>query len=434
MSTKDGSKPKEGKPRGYGRGNQSPSTPGTKRAKGACDALGDNIFEHGQKGSTDQMQNTYKAIIKYVGNAFGTNMSTELRNRIRFVIPAPVESADTLAKYKKDMAQRQKMHDRMQQARRAHLAVMQADPSKDINFPLEIIKLEMEIDQADYDMETPLEVSKSATGDDKTISYNAWKAHGVDSQNLVIHRGKVFELILGQCTQNLIDKMKYDKEYKRVTESNDPLLLYSLIERTVMTQTEQRNPFKTAFELKLELYQYEQGAMSNTDWYERFNTKVEIATALEIVFCDPCLLKHTLAKDTSFHDSTGTVPTLESLSDHDHERLIQIAQERQLAHIFLSNSGKQHAHLKQSLEEDYTMGNDLYPTTRQEVLRVLDQFTKPVSTNISLGTAFTQKKGKDIENIGKGPKCTYCKRFNHIEDDCHKKALRRKEEDRRKGG
>jgi hypothetical protein len=139
----------------------------------------------------------------------------------------------------------------------------------------------------------------------KAISYNAWKAHGVDSQNLVIHRGKVFELILGQCTQNLIDKMRYDKEYKKVTESNDPLLLYSLIERT--SQTEQRNPFKTAFELKLGLHQYEQGAMSNTDWYERFNTKVEIATALEIAFCDPCLLKHTLGK---IHQST--VPLIQS--------------------------------------------------------------------------------------------------------------------------
>jgi hypothetical protein len=138
MSTKDGGKPKEGKPRGYGRGtnssgNKSPSTPGTKRA---CEALGENIFEHGQKGSTDQMQKTYNAIIKYVGNTCGTNMSTELLNRTRFVIPAPVESADTLANYKKDMAQRQKMYDRMQQARRAHLAVMQADHSKDINFPL----------------------------------------------------------------------------------------------------------------------------------------------------------------------------------------------------------------------------------------------------------------------------------------------------------
>jgi hypothetical protein len=427
MSAKDGGKSKEGKPRGYGRGitsngNKSTCTPGTKGAKGACEALGNDIFEHGQKGSADQMQNTYKAIIKYVGNTFGTNMSTELRNRIHFVIPAPMESATTLTKHKKDTAHRQKMHDRMQKARRAHLAVMMSDPTK---FPLDIPKLEIEIDQADYEMETPLEISKSATGEDKTISHNAWKAHGVDSQNLVIHRGKVFELILGQCTQNLIDKMKYDKEYKRVTESNDPLLLYSLIERTVMTQTEQRNPFKTAFELKRELYQYEQGTMSNTDWYERFNTKVEIATALEIVFCDPCLLKHTLAKDSSFHGSNGTVPTLDSLSDQDHERLIQIAQERQLAHIFLSNSGKQHAHLKQSLEEDYTMGNDLYPTTRQEVLRVLDQFTKPVSINISHGTAFAQKnsKGKDTEeNIGKGPKCTYCKRFNHIEDECHRKA------------
>jgi hypothetical protein len=67
------------------------------KEKRGCEALGNNIFEHGQKGSADQMQNTFKSIIKYVGNTFGTNMSTELKNRTRFVIPAPVGSATTLA-------------------------------------------------------------------------------------------------------------------------------------------------------------------------------------------------------------------------------------------------------------------------------------------------------------------------------------------------
>ena len=75
MSAKNG-----GKPRGYGRGTTSndikpTNTPATKGEKGACEALGNDIFEHGQKGSADQMQNTFKSIIKYVGNTFGTNMN-----------------------------------------------------------------------------------------------------------------------------------------------------------------------------------------------------------------------------------------------------------------------------------------------------------------------------------------------------------------------
>jgi len=104
--------------------------------------------------------------------------------------------------------------------------------------------------------------------------------------------------------------------------------MYSLIECTVLAQTEQSSPIATAIKLKLKLYLFEQGTLSNADWYEQFNTKVDFATALDDVFYKPCSVKHTLATDSYFLDAvTGITPVLESLSANERTRLIKVAQE-----------------------------------------------------------------------------------------------------------
>ena len=125
--------------------------------------------------------------------------------------------------------------------------------------------------------------------------------------------------------------------------SHDPLQMYSLIERTVLAQTEQCNPIATVIEFKLKLYLFEQWTLSNADWYEQFNTKVDNATSLDVVLYDSCALKHTLATDPYFLDAaTGVTPALESLSADERTRLIEFMQEHHLTFLFLRNSGRPH--------------------------------------------------------------------------------------------
>ena len=52
------------------------------------------------------------------------------------------------------------------------------------------------------------------------------------------HRGQVYALILGQCTQLLQDKLKQDATWSSVSKSYDPLELYKLIEKVILKQTE----------------------------------------------------------------------------------------------------------------------------------------------------------------------------------------------------
>jgi hypothetical protein len=98
--------------------------------------------------------------------------------------------------------------------------------------------------------------------------------------NLIKHQGQAFSLIQGQCTQLLQDRMKQDTEWTNVSTSYDTLTLYRLIERTVLTQTEDQYPFATVYDQELSFYSFRQETLSNPQWYEQFNTKVDVGDAI----------------------------------------------------------------------------------------------------------------------------------------------------------
>jgi hypothetical protein len=89
-------------------------------------------------------------------------------------------------------------------------------------------------------------------------------------------------LIQGQCTQLLQDKMKQDMDWAVVSTSYDPLTLYHLIERTILAQTEDQYPFATVYDQELSFYSFKQETLSNPQWYERFNTKVDVSETISV--------------------------------------------------------------------------------------------------------------------------------------------------------
>ncbi len=54
------------------------------------------------------------------------------------------------------------------------------------------------------------EVKMRLTNDEKISHSNAWHTHRETTESLKKSRGKVYSLLLGQCTQVLVDKMKQD--------------------------------------------------------------------------------------------------------------------------------------------------------------------------------------------------------------------------------
>ena len=97
-------------------------------------------------------------------------------------------------------------------------------------------KLLVEISQGEFDLqvEVPIYMLES----EKSEFNNLNRTHRERTAKLDLHKGQVYALILGNCTQLLQDKMKQDATWSSVSASYDPLELYNLMEKNILKQTE----------------------------------------------------------------------------------------------------------------------------------------------------------------------------------------------------
>ena len=140
--------------------------------------------------------------------------------------------------------------------------------------PMKLAILENAISQVEY--KANVDVHVVMTDSEKTQSRNEWRTYRERNAQFTKHRLQGLSLILGQCTQLLQDKMKQDTEWNVVSTSYDPLTLYRVIEKTVLGQKEDQYPFATVYNQELGFYAFRQDNISNPQWYERFNTKMDV--------------------------------------------------------------------------------------------------------------------------------------------------------------
>jgi hypothetical protein len=76
--------------------------------------------------------------------------------------------------------------------------------------------------------------------------------------------------------------MKQDTDWAVVSTSYGPLTLYRLIERTILAQTKDQYLFATVYDQELSFYSFKQETLSNPQWYEIFNTKVDVGEAIDV--------------------------------------------------------------------------------------------------------------------------------------------------------
>ncbi len=108
--------------------------------------------------------------------------------------------------------------------------------------------------------------------------------HSHQVATLEKHCGNVYALIYGQCTQILQDKMKQDKNWATVSVSYKPLELYKLIKQVILKQTEDQYPVAALWEQLSNVANAKQGNLTNNEWYDCFNTKVEVAESVGVSF------------------------------------------------------------------------------------------------------------------------------------------------------
>ena len=146
--------------------------------------------------------------------------------------------------------------------------------------PMKIEMLENDIAQGDYkvNVEIPIIMADS----EKTQFRNEWCTYRERNAQLKKHRGQGFSLFIGKCTKLLKDKMNQDTEWNVVSTFYDPLILYRLIEKNVLGQTEDKYPFATVYNQELGFYAFRQDTLSKLQWYKRFNTKVDVGKEIGV--------------------------------------------------------------------------------------------------------------------------------------------------------
>jgi hypothetical protein len=169
---------------------------------------------------------------------------------------------------------------------------------------------------------------------------------------------------------------------------NDPMLLYRLIEKTILAQTEDQYPFATEYEQEASFYSFRQAQMTNPQWYDRFNTKVDVGEAIGVTREKKVLLEYVAQE---LHQKTFV-----SLTRDEQHAVRTDAEERYIAYAFLRQRGAQHANLKMDLQNDYTTRDNHYPKNRQQTLHLLDRYSKTVVPEAaqSEGGSFAQKGGR----------------------------------------
>jgi hypothetical protein len=129
--------------------------------------------------------------------------------------------------------------------------------------------------------------------------------------------------------------------------------------------------------------------MSNLQWYEKFNLKVDVGSAISVTRQHKALLEY-VAQES--HTLAFT-----ALSDEQKQLVRKDTEECYISYAFLHQSGAQHGNLKVDLRNDFTTSSNQYPKTHQQTLHLFDKYSKTVvvpKMTSSKGSSFAQKGGR----------------------------------------
>jgi hypothetical protein len=128
------------------------------------------------------------------------------------------------------------------------------------------------------------EVEMKLMDNKKMAHSNTWRSHCETTEGLKKSIGKVYLLLLGQCTQVLVDKMKQDTTWLRVSELFDQILLFKLTKKICLETVRQ------SIQKAVNLILLPRHLVSNATYYNQFTTRVEVACQAGICYYTPDLL------------------------------------------------------------------------------------------------------------------------------------------------
>jgi hypothetical protein len=333
------------------------------------------------------MRMSWAKLVQYVGTSYGQDISNELQKKVTVTLVEPVHKTEVLTRHgvRKQMISTVQMNIAGTKSPRGY-SVNGSDRRTGFGRTREAGSLTEQHCRGRF--EANVYVPVELTDSEKTQFSNEWRTYRERNANLMKHRGQAFSLIQGQCTQLLQDKVKQDTDWNTVSTSYNPLTLYRLIEKTVLAQTEDRYPFATPYNQKLAVYMFKHEGLSDPQWYERFNTKIDVGDAIGVT-CQHKVLLEYVAQELH-------IQAFANLSAAEQQTVRDVVEERYVFNAFLRQSGTQHGNIKVDLQNG-TTGDNRYPKNRKHTLRLIDECSKTVVNKAtpSEGTSFARGGGSD---------------------------------------
>ena len=382
---------------------------------GACDKLGSHVFDYGTADASDLLTTTYDAVKTHVGTHYNEDIKMELETGAQITIPVPKIPQEAVKAHEqqwefelrrlrrslqtKEMAEDIAKRKLIQATERTLMLERAEEKSDDLaaleyeaQCNLELTLIQNEIDEIERKIANP--PKPTLEGDAKFQYEGDWKTYTNRKKDLERYRGMTYNLIYGQCTQVLMDKLKDDPTYKQVTKNCNPLKLKALIDKIVMAQTKDQYYCKTIYDQERKLSGFTQGSLTNAEYYRRFNNQISVDKSVGITRVHKTAMIAVARK--LYHK------TVEELTDDEQAKVEEVAEESYLAYVMLMQSTADHQQLKTMLEGRHALGEDKYPKTRHEALNVLGKFTQDPKPQhaVSEGASFATtsgKKGKKME-------------------------------------
>ncbi len=111
-----------------------------------------------------------------------------------------------------------------------------ASNPNELNLLRNQMEVENKLELARFELNDVVEVK--TTAEEAMAFSNSWWIYRERTDRLVRSQGKVYSLVLGQCTTVLLNKMKQDSNWQTVSDSYDPLKLIKLIEKYILKQSD----------------------------------------------------------------------------------------------------------------------------------------------------------------------------------------------------
>ena len=256
-----------------GRGGRFPkrneaSAPRKTGEVGACKDLDGNVFTigSGNKGKDGDLLRTSKEkLALYIGTNYGDDACQEWMSEKQLVLLEPTYPPAVLARQAVRAtaisARVTKMITNLEKQLEVIEKELVSDPN-DLNLLKNQMEVENKLELAKFELTDVVEVK--TTADEAMAFSNSWRTYRERTDRLVRSRGKVYSLVLGQCTTVLLDKMKQDADWQVVSDSFDPLKLLKLIEKYILKQSDNQYKIGIVIEqLKLLLtYRQDDGVMN----------------------------------------------------------------------------------------------------------------------------------------------------------------------------